>query len=178
VAPKEMILITDLCKEISDPRLKKAFDLTTSFEVIEHVDRRDQMTFWKNMTFLSDYHLCGIHIANEEHDHHCTINSPEVWDSIFTQLGFEWKRLNDFPTPEWDCSVFYLIKLPSAISPKKISFGSSQKLQSIKRLLLRNQKMADFYVSAKVIGWKGALQNKLSWPLRKLRNIFKQDSHA
>jgi hypothetical protein len=178
VAPKEKILITDLCKEITDVRLKKAFDLTTSFEVIEHVDRRDQMTFWKNMTYLSDYHLCGIHIANEEHDQHCTINPPEVWDHIFTELGMDWKRLNDFPTPEWDCSVFYLLKLPESLPNKRLSFGSPQKLQVIKRILLRNEKIADFYVSTKVIGWKSAIKLKLSWPYRKLKTLIYQDSHA
>jgi hypothetical protein len=155
----DRILITDLCKPITDIRLNKTFHISTSFEVIEHINRKDQFQFWKNIAFLSDYHLCAIHIANDEHDHHCTINSPHTWQRIFNDLGIEWRILSDFPIKNWDCSVFFLLKMPQSISDKNVNFGYSQILPAIKSNLFRNNFIRRKYYRYKALGFKGLFTN-------------------
>lgn len=166
VADKTRILITDLCKPISDPRLKKAFDLTTSFEVIEHVHRDDQLNFWKNLTYLSNYHICAIHVSNEEHDHHCTINEPKEWERIFDDLGIKWKRLDDFPIKNWDCSAFYHLTLPNEITKTNVEFGKPQLFQQAKMQLMKNARIRNFYFEYKEVGLvksiKRRIKNRLS----------------
>jgi hypothetical protein len=105
------VCITDFTKEISDEDLKNAFDISTSFEVIEHIPRNLQNNFWKNVSFVSKYHLCSIHIMNEEHDKHKTITSKNRWLEYFTKTGIIIEDLqNEFPIRNiWNCSVFFLL---------------------------------------------------------------------
>lgn len=116
VCNKKWIAIVDMSLPFVDKRLFRRFDLTTSFEVIEHVHRDHQLQYWKNLAFLAKYHLCGIHVKNEEHPIHCTINSPEKWERIFADMGIKARRLNDFPVKKWDCSAFYFLELPEKIN--------------------------------------------------------------
>ena len=109
------VAIVDLSKEITDLRLHRVFDVTTSFEVIEHVHRDDQLQFWKNISYLSKYHICSIHVMNEEHPAHCTINKSSVWNRIFEELGIKYKIIDNI-VPEWDCSVSYFLTLPEKIT--------------------------------------------------------------
>jgi len=116
VHDKSKTMIFDLSREFSDERLYKSFDITTSFELIEHVHRTHQLQFWKNVTYLSNHHLCSIHVENEEHDEHCTINTPKVWEEIFEELGIKYEVIFNFPIKEFDCSVFYFLTMPNKIT--------------------------------------------------------------
>jgi len=116
VHDKSKIVIADLSKEFTDERLHNTFDITTSFELIEHVHRKHQLQFWKNLAYMSKYHLCSIHVKNEEHDLHCTINKPEVWERIFNELDIKFEVIEDFPIKNFDCSAFYFLTFPEKIT--------------------------------------------------------------
>ena len=106
------VCITDFTVPIEDSRLKNAFDITTSFEVIEHIPRNFQNNFWKNVSFVSKYHLCSIHIMNQESDTHITITSKERWKEYFNKTGIIAEDLHEeFPYKVWQCSAFFLLKM-------------------------------------------------------------------
>lgn len=121
---KTKYVICDLSKRIDDIRLKKAFDLTTSFEVFEHVHKSHIHDFIENLIYLSDYHLCSIHVANNEHEQHCTIMPLEKWLELFSGFNISSEVLGYYPISSdlgreemrneaalyhWDCSVFLLL---------------------------------------------------------------------
>lgn len=139
---RNYLLLADFSKKlVGNEKLKKLFDLSTSFEVIEHVHRKDQRQFWENLCETSKNHLCAIHVKNEEHELHCTIASPEVWEKNFDALGIRWKRLEDFPLrTEWDCSVFYFLEFPDKLKAAELDLGKS-----------KHSRWADLKVRAKVI---------------------------
>ena len=97
--------IVDLSVPFTDERLYKAFDVSTSFEVLEHVHRTHQDTFWNNLKFLSRRHLCGIHVANQEHDEHCTIQNLETWCNYLKDTG-KVTVLGYYPIASPDQEVF------------------------------------------------------------------------
>ena len=115
VCDKNRVAIIDMSKKINDKRLNRYFDITTSFEVIEHIHRNYQLQFWKNLSYLSQYHLCSIHVMNEEYAEHCTINKPEIWERIFKDLGIKYQKITDFPIRYWECSAYYFLTLPKRI---------------------------------------------------------------
>lgn len=45
-------------------------DITTSFEVAEHVKEQDQDKFWSNIKSMSPYHFCSIHCRGPQTDEH------------------------------------------------------------------------------------------------------------
>ena len=79
---------------------------------------------WENIEYLSDFHLCSIHVANEEHREHCTIMRPSEWEDLFAKRGILYQRLGDYPISHdktrevfrestgvgWECSVMYLLR--------------------------------------------------------------------
>jgi hypothetical protein len=79
--------IVDLSKKFTDERLNKKFDLTTSFEVLEHIHRDHQDIFWENLRFFSKGHLCSIHVANQEDHEHCCIRPLNEWIEYLKQIG-------------------------------------------------------------------------------------------
>jgi len=124
VCNKSRIAICDLTQNISDIQIKKAFHLTTSFEVLEHIHRSKMDIFWDNMKFLSDYHLCSIHCANRTSTEHCTIQSQKVWEDYFEKRNIIFNRLGNYPVTKennefrdytglhnWKFSAFYLLRL-------------------------------------------------------------------
>uniref|UniRef100_A0A6C0JX39 Methyltransferase domain-containing protein n=1 Tax=viral metagenome TaxID=1070528 RepID=A0A6C0JX39_9ZZZZ len=124
VCDKTKFAIVDLTETFTDKLLYKQFDLTTSFEVLEHVHRSHQDTFWKNLAFFSNKHLCSIHVANEEHDEHCTIQPLNVWLDYLkdkgkvTVLGLYPQNLDtaehtfrkECNLYNWDCSIMLYIE--------------------------------------------------------------------
>lgn len=106
----ENVVCVNLCDDVSS--LLNTFDLTTSFEMIEHIPRKYQNSLWSNLKKISPRHLCSIHIKNQEDNDHCTINTQAVWEKWFTDVGIKFTYLHDFPLiNEWNCSVFYLLEL-------------------------------------------------------------------
>ena len=57
---RNRLAVCDLSIPLNDERLKKAFHLSTSFELFEHIHRIHEDTFLRNLAYLSDYHLCSI----------------------------------------------------------------------------------------------------------------------
>lgn len=126
VCNKNKVVICDLSKKIEDECLYKAFHLTTSFEFVEHVHETHQDMVWRNIVFLSDFHLCSIH-AHFYADsvlEHCTIKSPGEWETFFDSKGIKYQRLGEYPVSKdktkeifrertglynWNCSVIYLL---------------------------------------------------------------------
>lgn len=91
--PKDRLVCMDLSRPITDPRLSKAFNLTTSFELVEHVHRNHQDIFFNNLAFLSDYHLCSIHVwgwpgTNEKH---CNIKHECCWLEYFRTRNIQFE---------------------------------------------------------------------------------------
>jgi cyclopropane fatty-acyl-phospholipid synthase-like methyltransferase len=125
VCDRSRVVIADLSKSITDERLHRQFHLTTSFEVVEHVHRQHQETFWGNVKYLAPYHLCSIHCALPEHSDHCTIKSPTEWEGYFLNHGFKFVKLGHYPNTNtesdvfrlktglsnWDCSAMYLLEM-------------------------------------------------------------------
>lgn len=124
VCDKSKYAIADLSKPFSDHRLYKAFDLSTSFEVFEHIHRDHLDQFITNLRFLSNYHFCSIHTANEEHDLHCTIMQLHEWCDLFNKHGIYYQILGTRDTglhtdnfhkeiglDTWNCSIFLMLKL-------------------------------------------------------------------
>jgi hypothetical protein len=124
------VYICDLTKKI-DPILSKAFNITTSFEVIEHVAPDEQAEFWKNLRYLSDYHVCSIHNCPPVTDGHRAIWTNEQWLSFFEKNQIEVievisqeifnKECVGYPKNKkyipiknirghWPCSLFYILK--------------------------------------------------------------------
>jgi len=110
--PRRMV-VCDLTIPITDDRLKKRFHISTSFEFLEHVPRADQETVWSNLAYLSDIHLCSIHIANEEHSVHPTIRSSKEWEAFFEKKGYAHQSWQYIPEElaAFDCSIFYEVIL-------------------------------------------------------------------
>lgn len=124
ICDKSRYVIADLSVPFTDERLYKAFDISTSFEVLEHVHRSHQDTFWKNLKFLSKQHLCGIHVANGEDAQHCTIQNLDKWLNYLEDKG-KVTVLGKYPisrepsaeefrhktnTLMWDCSIILLVE--------------------------------------------------------------------
>lgn len=99
VYDKNKVICCDLSVPIVDDRLHKAFHLTTSFELIEHIHRRHEDTFLRNLAFLSNYHLCSIHIDAWPglQDTHCNIKHPCCWMEIFRKKNIECEVIGACP---------------------------------------------------------------------------------
>jgi hypothetical protein len=116
--------IVDFSTKFEDERLKKKFDLTTSFEVLEHVHRKHQDIFWENLSYVSNEHLCSIHVANQQDHQHCCIAPLGKWleylcpKGKITILGKHPKTSDDENCNfrretglyNWDCSIMLHIK--------------------------------------------------------------------
>jgi 2-polyprenyl-3-methyl-5-hydroxy-6-metoxy-1,4-benzoquinol methylase len=118
------IVIWDLCKpfnEIDYPLSvlnhldKKLFDVSFSFEVIEHVAPNQQREFWHNLRTLSKYHVCSIHVENGVNEYHKTMISESGWIDFFNYAGI--KIVHHIPRDEWikevcpwECSCFFVLE--------------------------------------------------------------------
>lgn len=127
----DKVYIYDMTEEIKEKELNKAFNITTSMEVVEHVPPEMQVIFWKNMSYLSDYHVCSIHCCPPVSSQHVTIWNNEEWLRFFKKNNIEvvevisqeiWnKECAGYPKEKryipiknirgnWPCSLFYILK--------------------------------------------------------------------
>lgn len=112
VCPLNRMINDDVCHIKS---ILKKYELSTSFEMIEHIPRELQLKCWNNITKYSKKHLCSIHTALPEHDGHPTILSREGWESFFRDNNIKFEYLDDFPLSDiWDCSGFWLLHFDEA----------------------------------------------------------------
>ena len=75
--------------------LFNAFDFTTSFEVFEHIKRKDEDRFLWSLKKLSRYHLCSIHINDwpGTSKEHCNIKHTCCWLELFRKHGISYEIL-------------------------------------------------------------------------------------
>lgn len=83
--PKDRIACIDLSKPIGDRIPHKSFNLTTSFEVMEHVHRKQEDIFLANLAHMADFHLCSIHMDGWPGvtPEHCNIKHECCWLELF-----------------------------------------------------------------------------------------------
>ena len=108
------ICIFDLGGDMPN-ELYKAFDITTSFEMIEHVPMKYQKKVWDNLKYLSDYHICSIHKCPPSHDIHPTILTNSEWRKFFSDNNIE--IIEEIPQTTWnnecalwECSFYFILK--------------------------------------------------------------------
>lgn len=107
-----------------DSLLHNCCDLTTSFEVIEHIHRDDQKAYWDSIEKLARWHLCSIHVTGQEDKLHKTIQSPIKWLKFFNDRGYRYqilhwhpvnRELGDIPRDwnliGWESSIIMLLEV-------------------------------------------------------------------
>lgn len=116
VCDKSKYCIYDITKGV-DTRLCTGFDLTTSFEVIEHIHRDERDAFWDNLEKIACSHIGSIHVTGGEHALHKTVELPAKWMDYFNKRGYLYRILHWFPHTNdlslqsawnlcgWDCSI-------------------------------------------------------------------------
>ncbi len=84
-AGKDRVSARDMSIKIEDDDAFKCANLTTSFEVFEHVHRKHEDVFIRNLAYLSDYHLCSIHMFKWPgvNENHCNIKHECCWFELF-----------------------------------------------------------------------------------------------
>ena len=107
--------------------MDKAFHITTSFEVIEHIPRSLQPAFWQNVIYLSDYHLCSIHTAGGQSKIHQTLMGQKTWTDYFEKNNIEYFNVGneikrDCNLRHWQSSIFFILKLPQLSDPTKLEY--------------------------------------------------------
>lgn len=71
----------------------KCANLTTSFEVLEHIHRSYEDEFLRNLAWLADYHLCSVHMfkwpgVNKDH---CNIKHECCWFELFRKNNIQYE---------------------------------------------------------------------------------------
>ena len=107
-------VIWDLSKEI-DFEVEKIFDVSFSFEVVEHVAPHHQRTFWENVAKLSKYHFCSIHVENGVNEYHKCMMNLNAWVEYFNMMNFKIKNIIPRDTwikevVPWECSEFFILE--------------------------------------------------------------------
>lgn len=85
-----------------------AADITTSFEVAEHIPETKQDRFWSNVYSLAPCHLCTINWNRAGYDH-VTIRTSAAWQSYLARW-FVVDEVKPFPIPWWKESYAYFLR--------------------------------------------------------------------
>lgn len=83
--PKEMIITTDLEKEIIS---KRRFDLAISLEVAEHITPKNASTFVKSICNLSQTIVFSAAIPWQGGQNHLNEQWPSYWQDLFFKNGY------------------------------------------------------------------------------------------
>ncbi len=105
--PPEVKILADVSS--ASFSLTTKFELSTSFELIEHIPRKLQKQLWQNLSSSTNKHLCSIHTKNDEHDLHPVVISRDMWEKFFKVNGIRFEYLYDFPLKSFDCSDFWFL---------------------------------------------------------------------
>ncbi len=97
VCDKNKISVLDMSISIEDERLKKCSHLTTSFELLEHIHRNHEDQFLRNLSYLSDYHLCSINMDEWPGNtyNHCNIKHLCCWLELFRKHSIKYEILGE-----------------------------------------------------------------------------------
>lgn len=79
--------------------LKDLFDVSFSFEVIEHISPSDQCAFWNNIFTTSKYHVCSIHVEGGTNEYHKCIQFEQKWIDFFEENNI--KIIKNIPRSQW-----------------------------------------------------------------------------
>jgi len=79
--------VFDMSRPIQDLLPRHCFDMTTSFEVTEHVPRENLDGFIKNLAWLAPIHVCSLHVDGAECDNHYNVRPLEWWVEKFAEHG-------------------------------------------------------------------------------------------
>ena len=102
--PLEKYCVFDITASSMDClNLEKYFDLTTTFEVTEHipVDKIDM--FYENCKLISKSHICSVHHGGESHEqnvfsNHYNVKSVDWWVEFLSKYGKVTKIDLNIPT--------------------------------------------------------------------------------
>jgi 2-polyprenyl-3-methyl-5-hydroxy-6-metoxy-1,4-benzoquinol methylase len=105
-------IVWDLTQDVPFPQdLEDGYDLTTSFELLEHIETDKIDRVLRVITRLAPHHLGSIHVKNEESHFHQTIRPKGWWNALFDAHGWEvdWLTEQEVVGSDgiWDCSVFF-----------------------------------------------------------------------
>lgn len=72
--------------------LKKYFDVSTAFEITEHIHEKDIKTFYDNVSYISKEHICSIHTGGVDSTmghttNHHNVKSTEWWLEFLSNYG-------------------------------------------------------------------------------------------
>ena len=73
------VILHDIVKKTLDINV----DVTTSFNIAEHVREEDQYMFWNNISKLGRFHFCSIGVCEDHDDSHKFIRRTDWWVSYF-----------------------------------------------------------------------------------------------
>lgn len=78
--------------DISDLDLEKSFELTTAFEITEHIPEDEIDLFYKNCSYMSKMHLCSVHWGGDSnstnpHHNHYNVKPTSWWINFLSKYG-------------------------------------------------------------------------------------------
>lgn len=101
--------VFDMSRPIQDLLPKHCFDMTTSFEVTEHVPRENLDGFIANLAWLAPIHICSLHVQGKEEDNHYNVRPLEWWVEKFAKHGAAVKEIG-LNVPTFGTSKFIEVR--------------------------------------------------------------------
>jgi hypothetical protein len=97
ICQKNKISVLDMSIKIEDAKLKNCVNLTTSFELLEHIHRDHEDMFFRNLAYLSNYHLCSINMDEWPGTsyNHCNIKHLCCWLELFRKYEITYEILGE-----------------------------------------------------------------------------------
>jgi hypothetical protein len=92
-APMNKYAVYDFASySLDDLNLHKYFDLTTAFEITEHIKRENLPAFYNNMALISKYHFCSVHWGGVENSQdpstsHYNVKDTNWWCDFLSSYG-------------------------------------------------------------------------------------------
>jgi hypothetical protein len=86
--PRIKYAVVDFRKDISPLfQLKNKFDISTAFEVTEHIPKNDISRFIENIAKISKKLVCSVHFGGEEQGSHYNIRPTQWWVEFLSGFG-------------------------------------------------------------------------------------------
>lgn len=92
--PLDRYAVFDLRQSLVPFNLPK-FEITTSFELTEHIPKPDIEKVIVNIASISKTHICSVHFGGEEQGSHYNIQPTSWWIGLLTNFGTV-SKLDDF----------------------------------------------------------------------------------